>query len=100
MVASFWISSWIIVGCDVTHPAPGVTNRPSVATLVASMDPFATKYHVYVSVQMPRQEIVTDIAVLLHVRTHVVLSLCEVAYLGQYRERSATTRASGVACQK
>ncbi|KAF7796477.1 hypothetical protein EIP86_007654 [Pleurotus ostreatoroseus] len=56
----------MFVGCDVTHPAPGVTNRPSVATLVASMDPFATKYHVYVSVQMPRQEIIPDIAVLLH----------------------------------
>lgn len=33
------------------------------------MDPTATKYNVYVSVQMPRQEIISDMANMLHVRS-------------------------------
>lgn len=48
-------------GCDVTHPSPGVQNRPSVTSLVASIDPEATRYASFVGVQDPRTEIIADI---------------------------------------
>ncbi len=56
-----------ITGCDVTHPAPGVTTRPSVASLVASIDEGATRYRVYLDAQPPRQEMITSIASMLEV---------------------------------
>ena len=54
-------------GCDVTHPAPGVTTRPSVASVVASMDEGATRYRVYLDAQQPRQELITNIAKMIDV---------------------------------
>ncbi|KAJ3557975.1 hypothetical protein NM688_g1185 [Phlebia brevispora] len=69
----------MIVGCDVTHPAPGVMTRPSVASLVSSIDEGATRYRAYVDAQPPRQEMITNIAGMLeaalktfHQRRHVL----------------------------
>ena len=46
-----------VIGCDVTHPSPGVM-RPSVASLVASTDRELSKYRVEYAVQNPRTEII------------------------------------------
>lgn len=54
-------------GCDVAHPSPGVTSRPSVASLVASVDEFATRYHTEVRVQPPRQEAIDGIGEMVKV---------------------------------
>lgn len=51
----------MVIGADVGHPGPGIMNRPSVTSLVASVDPDATKYTTYASVQAPRVEIIQDL---------------------------------------
>ncbi|KAI9272608.1 Piwi domain-containing protein [Sporodiniella umbellata] len=52
----------IIFGADVTHPAPGDMNRPSVAALCASMDARASRYASAIRVQANRTEIIADLA--------------------------------------
>uniref|UniRef100_A0A061SHJ7 Aubergine n=2 Tax=Tetraselmis sp. GSL018 TaxID=582737 RepID=A0A061SHJ7_9CHLO len=47
----------IIFGADISHPAAGRGNRePSIAALVASMDPFASRYTGRISKQAHRVE--------------------------------------------
>ncbi|RCI01857.1 eukaryotic translation initiation factor 2C, 3 [Rhizopus stolonifer] len=52
----------IIFGADVTHPAAGDMNRPSVAALVGSMDARASRYASAIRVQANRTEIIADLA--------------------------------------
>ncbi|KAG1144877.1 hypothetical protein G6F37_004077 [Rhizopus arrhizus] len=52
----------IVFGADVTHPAPGDMNRPSVAALCASMDARASRYASAIRVQANRTEIIADLA--------------------------------------
>ena len=49
---------------DVAHPAPHTTDRPSFASLVASVDPDAAKYIADCRVQKPRQEMIEDLGVM------------------------------------
>ncbi|CAL8999746.1 unnamed protein product [Prunus brigantina] len=52
----------IIIGADVTHPAPGEDSSPSIAAVVASMDwPEVSKYRGIVSAQAHREEIIQDL---------------------------------------
>ncbi|CAL1704410.1 unnamed protein product [Somion occarium] len=51
----------MIIGCDVSHPAPGVNNRPSFASMVASVDRFASYWTSAIELQKPRQEIIEAI---------------------------------------
>ncbi|KAI0818690.1 Piwi domain-containing protein [Irpex lacteus] len=51
----------MVVGCDISHPAPGVRNRPSIASLVASIDSVCTRYTAHVRCQEPRQEVIEDL---------------------------------------
>ncbi|EKM55524.1 uncharacterized protein PHACADRAFT_121053 [Phanerochaete carnosa HHB-10118-sp] len=62
-ISDFLKDCMIVVppGCDVAHPSPGVTSRPSIASLVASEDEFATRYSTEVQVQPPRQESIDGI---------------------------------------
>ena len=53
------------VGCDVSHPAPNVKDRPSLVSVVTSYNSTATKYRVYLDCQRPRQEIIEQIAQML-----------------------------------
>ncbi|KAG0000459.1 Protein argonaute 10 [Modicella reniformis] len=46
----------ILLGADVSHPAPGDTVRPSIAALVGSMDAKASRYAASVRVQSGRTE--------------------------------------------
>ena len=52
----------IVFGGDVTHPAPGDMNRPSVAAVTASMDARASRYASAIRVQTNRHEIIADLA--------------------------------------
>ncbi|RIB10666.1 Piwi domain-containing protein [Gigaspora rosea] len=52
----------ILMGADVTHPAPGDTARPSIAALCASMDAKASRYAASIRVQTGRQEIISDLS--------------------------------------
>ena len=56
------------VGADVTHPGPGVANRPSVASLVFSWDREASRYVATSRVQSPRQEMIGDLKDMMMVR--------------------------------
>ncbi|XP_077507319.1 protein argonaute-4-like [Amblyomma americanum] len=57
----------IIIGADVTHPAPGDKLRPSIAACVGSLDAIPYKFHASVRVQMAdsaatsRLEIIKDL---------------------------------------
>ena len=60
----------IIFGADVTHPSPTENGIPSIAAVVASMDPNAAKYHARVRAQKHEksggaQEIINDLAVMV-----------------------------------
>ncbi|KAJ1950169.1 hypothetical protein FBU59_000808 [Linderina macrospora] len=49
----------LFLGCDVTHPAPGEGNRPSMAAVVGSVDSMGLRYAATL-IQLPsRQEIVS-----------------------------------------
>ncbi|GJE90868.1 argonaute-like protein [Phanerochaete sordida] len=63
--AAQFLTHCMVVGCDVAHPSPGVISRPSIASLVASLDECATRYHTEVKVQPPRQEAIDDIGGML-----------------------------------
>ncbi|CAG8457935.1 8826_t:CDS:2 [Funneliformis mosseae] len=53
----------ILMGADVTHPAPGGDeSRPSIAALCASMDAKASRYAASIRVQAGRQEIISDLS--------------------------------------
>uniref|UniRef100_A0A1D1YV71 Protein argonaute 1 n=1 Tax=Anthurium amnicola TaxID=1678845 RepID=A0A1D1YV71_9ARAE len=53
----------ILMGADVTHPAPGASSntRPSIASLCASMDAKASRYAASIRVQAGREEIIVDL---------------------------------------
>ncbi|KAH6943446.1 hypothetical protein HPB50_021678 [Hyalomma asiaticum] len=57
----------IVIGADVTHPAPGDKLRPSIAACVGSLDSIPSKFHATIRVQMEdsaataRVEIIKDL---------------------------------------
>jgi eukaryotic translation initiation factor 2C len=50
----------MVLGADVSHPGPG-SAQPSVSALVASVDPWYTRYVAATSVQDPRLEMIEDL---------------------------------------
>ena len=59
----------MVVGIDVTHPAPGSSsNAPSVAGIVASVDRWLAQWPADLRIQTARQEIVSDLDSLLKSR--------------------------------
>ncbi|KAF9409905.1 Eukaryotic translation initiation factor 2C [Podila epigama] len=56
----------LVIGADVTHPAPGETSRPSVCAVVGSMDRFAFKYAGRLQAQNGRVEIIERLKYLVH----------------------------------
>ncbi|EIE85427.1 hypothetical protein G6F46_009276 [Rhizopus delemar] len=52
----------IVFGADVTHPAAGDMNCPSIAALCGSMDARASRYVSAIRVQGNRTEIIADLA--------------------------------------
>ncbi|KAG0226093.1 argonaute 1 [Mortierella sp. GBA43] len=51
----------ILLGADVSRPAPGDTLRPSIAALVGSMDAKAARYAASVRIQTARTESIADL---------------------------------------
>ena len=64
-----------LLGADVSHAGPGV-NKPSIASIVWSMDQAASVYKSVSSVQHPRAEIITNLGEM--VKT-AILSFVQVA---------------------
>ncbi|KAN0075335.1 Piwi domain containing protein [Tylopilus felleus] len=60
----------IMAGADVGHPAPGVYDQPSVASLVASYDHQAMKYHAYTGIQPPRTETIDQLRDMVYQALH------------------------------
>ncbi|PKK67969.1 Piwi-domain-containing protein [Rhizophagus irregularis] len=54
----------ILMGADVTHPAPGPGSdeRPSIAAVTASVDAKASRYAASIRIQRGRTEIIADLA--------------------------------------
>ncbi|KAG2348507.1 Piwi-domain-containing protein [Suillus weaverae] len=57
---------FMVIGADVGHPAPGMINQPSVASLVYSYDRYAVRYEAMMSVQHPRQEKIDELRKLVY----------------------------------
>lgn len=55
----------IIIGADVSHPAPTDTTHPSIAAAVGSMGPKAARYAATIRVQTARSETVADLSDML-----------------------------------
>lgn len=55
----------MIIGADVTHPAPG-ESRPSVVAVVGSMDQFAFKYSGRIKVQASGAEVIDGLKFLVY----------------------------------
>lgn len=49
------------LGADVTHPGPGIRDRPSIASLVSSFDNTFSRYAAFTKVQTPRVEVIEDL---------------------------------------
>ncbi|GJE87996.1 Piwi-domain-containing protein [Phanerochaete sordida] len=56
------LSGVMVVGCDVSHPAPGVRGRPSIASVVSSWNATQTQYNVFLDCQAPRREMIERLA--------------------------------------
>ena len=54
---------------DVGHPSPGVATRPSVTSLVASVNWDCTQYVAFCGVQPPREEMIQNLEEMLTVRS-------------------------------
>ncbi|KAG0370845.1 Piwi domain-containing protein [Gamsiella multidivaricata] len=52
----------ILLGADVSHPPPGDSVRPSIASLVGSMDSKASRYAASIRVQAARTENISDLS--------------------------------------
>ncbi|KAG6334555.1 hypothetical protein ID866_4531 [Astraeus odoratus] len=52
---------FMIMGADVGHPAPGVRDQPSVASLVFSFEPLGMCYEAICSIQPPRLEVIEEL---------------------------------------
>lgn len=64
--------SWLETGADVGHPAPGVNDQPSVASLVASYDRHAMKYNAYTTIQPPRLEPIDQLKYMVFVSMSLI----------------------------
>ncbi|VDB96572.1 unnamed protein product [Peniophora sp. CBMAI 1063] len=55
----------MIIGADVTHPSPGILNRPSFPAVVGSIDDTFTQYAACMDVQAPRMDMIENLGPLV-----------------------------------
>ncbi|KAF9579893.1 Eukaryotic translation initiation factor 2C, partial [Lunasporangiospora selenospora] len=55
----------MIIGADVTHPAPGETGKPSIAAVVSSCDSYGAKFFGRIKSQYSREEVIEEMPVLM-----------------------------------
>jgi hypothetical protein len=60
--------NFTFLGADVTHPGPGIRDRPSIASLVSSFDSTFSRYAAFTRVQPPRVEVIEDLEEMFIVR--------------------------------
>jgi eukaryotic translation initiation factor 2C len=67
----WFLADWMmfVPGADVSHPGPGMTNQPSIASLVWSFDKHAMKYAAFSCVQQPRQENIDELESMVKVKS-------------------------------
>lgn len=61
----------------MTHPGPGVRDRPSIASLVSSFDATFSRYAAFTKVQSPRVEVIEELEDMFLVRS---LTFLRVAF--------------------
>ncbi|TFK39399.1 argonaute-like protein [Crucibulum laeve] len=69
---------FMIIGADVSHPGPG-SQKPSIASLVFSLDRHATRYAARMSVQHPRLELIDDLQAMMKDAVNTFGSINRVA---------------------
>ncbi|XP_064477992.1 protein argonaute-2-like isoform X2 [Ornithodoros turicata] len=69
----------IIMGADVTHPAPGDKVRPSIAACVGSLDSIPSRYHAVVRVQMEDSQATARVEIIQDL-TNIVVELLKAFY--------------------
>ncbi|KAK8759542.1 hypothetical protein V5799_002821 [Amblyomma americanum] len=62
----------MIIGADVTHPAPGDSVRPSIAACVASVDKVPSQYRAAIRVQIQQQEAVARVEIIEDLKVSAV----------------------------
>ncbi|XP_018342461.1 PREDICTED: protein argonaute-3-like [Trachymyrmex septentrionalis] len=67
--------SCMLVGADVTHPAPDSKNVPSIAAVAASRNNSAFQYSVTLRLQPPKEEMILDLEA-------IILSQLNIYYQG------------------
>ncbi|TFY63508.1 hypothetical protein EVJ58_g3223 [Rhodofomes roseus] len=55
----------MVIGADIGHPGPGVSNRPSMTSLVTSLNDDCTQYAAFSAIQEPRVEIIANLQAML-----------------------------------
>lgn len=85
----------MVIGADVGHPGPGIGNRPSMTSLVASLDMDCTKYAAFSSIQKPRVEKIEALEAMFKVMKslRLIVGVLSVRVCSQrYTNSSARTR--------
>ncbi|XP_037522356.1 protein argonaute-2 isoform X1 [Rhipicephalus sanguineus] len=77
--------SVIIIGADVTHPAPGDKVKPSIAACVASMDSIPSRYRASIRVQIQQQQAVARVEIIEDLKAMVAELL--IAYYRETRKK-------------
>ncbi|KAM7283687.1 protein argonaute-2 [Ixodes scapularis] len=65
----------IIIGADVTHPAPGDRIQPSIAACVGSLDSIPSKYRASIRVQLENHEAVARVEMIKDLNKGMVMEL-------------------------
>ncbi|KAJ1773365.1 hypothetical protein IW140_000965 [Coemansia sp. RSA 1813] len=84
----------LIMGCDVTHPAPGERNKPSIASVVGSTDMMGLRYAATL-IQLPsRQELVKLLmeAVVRHLKLFFAKTKIKPLHIVFYRDGVSETQ--------
>ncbi|KAJ2553904.1 hypothetical protein EV175_002772 [Coemansia sp. RSA 1933] len=84
----------LVMGCDVTHPGPGERSKPSIASVVGSIDLMGLRYSATL-IQLPsRQELVKLLmeAVIRHLKLFFANTKTKPAHIVFYRDGISETQ--------